>query len=148
MKLLKSSDLPPAFGGMDTKQLLKSSRAARWGLRFIQAGALLRASSTIIVVAAACMLAALPALAQQGGSILGNDASRPVSLAKRGIDIFSYAMMLLGIIGLGQAIQLGRRKDPNWSTVGGWGVAGIGFGFIVSWINSEVNGNQVALPEP
>lgn len=57
-------------------------------------------------------------------------------------------MIIAGIIGVGRAIYLGMRGAQGWGASGGWGAAGLGFGYLVSWINSEVNGNQVALPEP
>jgi len=147
---MKKIDLPPAIAGISTDRLLKSSRSARIGSGLIQAAALLRASSTIIALVVICLLAAIPALAQQpsGGSILANEASRPVSLIKRGIDIFSWLMIIAGIGGIGRAIYLGMRGAQGWGSSGGWGAAGLGFGYLVSWINSEVNGNQVALPEP
>lgn len=87
---MKGIALPPTIVGIDTDQLLKSSRASRAGVRFIQAAALLRASSTIIALVVVCLLTAVSALAQQptGGSILANEASRPVSLVKRGVDVF------------------------------------------------------------
>jgi hypothetical protein len=139
--------LPPAIVGIDTEELLKSSRAARAGVRLIQAAALLRASSTIIALV---VVGAVSVLAQQptGGSVLANDASRPVSLIKRGVDIFSWLMIIGGLGGIGRAVYLGMRGAQGWGTSGGWGAAGLGFGYLVSWINAEVNGNQVALPEP
>jgi hypothetical protein len=144
---MKHVDLPPAIVGIDTEELLKSSRAARAGVRLIQAAALLRASSTIIALVVVC---AVSILAQQpnGGSVLANDASRPVSLIKRGVDIFSWLMIIGGLGGIGRAVYLGMRGAQGWGTSGGWGAAGLGFGYLVSWINAEVNGNQVALPEP
>jgi hypothetical protein len=147
---MKPIDLPTTIAGIDTDQLLKSSRASRAGARLIQAATLLRASSTIIALVVVCLLTALSALAQQptGGSILANEASRPVSLVKRGIDVFSWLMIIAGIGGIGRAIYIGMRGAQGWGTAGGWGAAGLGFGYLVSWINSEVNGNQVALPEP
>ncbi len=147
---MQKIDLPPAIAGIDTDRLLKSSRSSRIGLRFIQAAALLRASSTIIALVLVCLLAAVDVLAQQpsGGSLLANEASRPVSLVKRGVDVFSWLMIIAGIGGIGRAIYLGMRGAQGWGSSGGWGAAGLGFGYLVSWINSEVNGNQVALPEP
>jgi hypothetical protein len=136
----------PAIAGIDTDQLLKSSRRARIGLRLIQAAALLRASSTLIALVVVCLITAIPAFAQ--GSVLANDASRPVSLVKRGVDIFSWLMIIGGVFGIGRAIYLGMRGAQGWGSSGGWGAAGLGFGYLVSWINSEVNGNQIALPEP
>jgi hypothetical protein len=147
---MKRIDLPPAIAGIDTEQLLKSSRASRAGVRLIQAAALLRASSSLIAIAAVCLLTAVSVLAQQptGGSVLANDASRPVSLVKRGVDVFSWLMIIAGLFGIGRAVYLGMRGAQGWGASGGWGAAGLGFGYLVSWINSEVNGNQVALPEP
>src|SRR5215470_3004655 len=90
MKIFNASDLPPFIGGMDTEQLLESSRFARVSLRFIQAGALLLQCSMLFAAVVLCAAAAVPALAQ--GSVLGNDASRPVSLAKRAIDVLAWGM--------------------------------------------------------
>ena len=146
MKTFKASGLPPVIGGMDTEELLESSFSARAGLRLIQAAALLRASSTIIAVAMICLLSAIPGLAQQ--SILNNDASRTVSLAKRSVDIFSWLMVLVGIFGIGRGIFRGIQGAQGWGASAGWGTAALGFGFVVSWINAEVNGNEVALPQP
>jgi hypothetical protein len=146
MKLFKASDLPPVIGGMDTKELLESSFSARVGLRLIQAAALLRTSSAIIAVTVVCLLSAIPGMAQQ--SILNNDASRPVSLAKRAVDIFSWLMVIVGIFGLGRGIWRGIQGAQGWGASAGWGTAALGFGFFVSWINAEVQGSQVALPEP
>lgn len=146
MKTFKASGLPPVIGGMDTEELLESSFSARAGLRLIQAAALLRASSTIIAVAMICLLSAIPGLAQQ--SILNNDASRTVSLAKRSVDIFSWLMVLVGIFGIGRGIWRGIQGAQGWGASAGWGTAALGFGFVVSWINAEVNGNEVALPQP
>ena len=146
MKTFKASGLPPVIGGMGTEELLKSSFSARVGLRLIQAAALLRASSTIIAVAMICLLSAIPGLAQQ--SILNNDASRTVSLAKRSVDIFSWLMVLVGIFGIGRGIWRGIQGAQGWGASAGWGTAALGFGFVVSWINAEVNGNEVALPQP
>jgi hypothetical protein len=146
MKTFKASDLPPTIDGMSTEELLQSSVSARVGLRLIQAAALLRASSAIIAVAVVCLLSAIPALAQ--GSILNNDASRPVSLAKRSVDIFSWLMVIVGIFGIGRGIWRGIQGAQGWGASAGWGTAALGFGFVISWINAEVNGNQVALPEP
>lgn len=143
---MKKIDLPPAIAGISTDRLLKSSRSARIGSVLIQAAALLRASSTIVALVIVCLLAAIPGMAQ--GSILNNDASRPVSLVKRGVDIFSWLMIIAGIGGIGRAIYLGMRGGQGWGSSGGWGAAGLGFGYLVSWINSEVNGSQVTLPEP
>jgi hypothetical protein len=147
---MKKIVLPPAIAGISTDRLLKSSRSARIGSVLIQAAALLRASSTVIALVVVCLLTAIEALAQQpgGGSILANEASRPVSLVKRGVDVFSWLMIIAGIGGIGRAIYLGMRGAQGWGSSGGWGAAGLGFGYLVSWINSEVNGNQVALPEP
>jgi hypothetical protein len=146
MKTFKASGLPPVIGGMDTEELLESSFSARLGLRLIQAAALLRASSTIIAVAMICLLSAIPGLAQQ--SILNNDASRTVSLAKRAVDIFSWLMVIVGIFGIGRGIFRGIQGAQGWGASAGWGTAALGFGFVVSWINAEVNGSQVTLPEP
>src|SRR5215475_1423717 len=152
MKMFKASDLPLPLslplvsGGRVTEEFLKSSFSARVGLRLIQAAALLRASSTIIAVAVVCLLSAIPTLAQ--GSILNNDASRPVSLAKRAVDIFSWLMVIIGIFGIGRGIWRGIQGAQGWGASAGWGTAALGFGFVISWINAEVNGNQVALPEP
>ena len=146
MKIFKTSDLPPVIGGMGTEELLRSSFSARAGLRLIQAAALLRVSSAMIAVAVVCLLSAIPALAQ--GSILNNDASRPVSLAKRSVDIFSWLMIIVGVFGIGRGIWRGIQGAQGWGASAGWGTAAMGFGYLVSWINSEVNGNQVALPEP
>jgi hypothetical protein len=142
---MKRVNLPPVIAGMDTEELLKSSRAARAGARFIQAGALLRASSTLVTSIIICILPALPALAQ---SVLGNDASRPVSFAKRCIDVLAWGMILYGVYGLGKGVMRGINGQQGWGSSIGWGAGGLGFGFIVSWINAEINGNQVALPEP
>jgi hypothetical protein len=146
MKLFKASGLPPVIGGMATEELLESSFSARAGLRLIQAAALLRASSMIIAVAMACLLAESPAMAQ--GSILNNDASRPVGLAKRAVEIFSWLMIIVGVFGIGRGIWRGIQGAQGWGASAGWGTAALGFGYVVSWINAEVNGNQVALPEP
>jgi hypothetical protein len=146
MKLFKASDLPPVIGGMGTEELLKSSFSARAGLRLIQVAALLRASSAIIAVAMICLLSTIPGLAQQ--SILNNDASRTVSLAKRSVDIFSWLMVIVGVFGIGRGIFRGIQGAQGWGASAGWGTAALGFGFVVSWINAEVNGNEVALPQP
>jgi hypothetical protein len=150
MKLFKASDLTALIGGMNADQLLESSFSARVGLRLIQAATLLRAASTIIAVVVVCLLSAIPGMAQvqSGGSLLNNDASRPVSLAKRAVEIFSYVMVIVGIFGIGRGIWKGVQGAQGWAASAGWGAAALGFGYIVSWINSEVNGNQVALPEP
>jgi hypothetical protein len=147
---MKRINLPATIAGIDTDHLLKSSRSSRIGVGLIQAAALLRAAAPIIALVVVCLLAAAPTLAQSvaGGSILGNDASRPISLVKRGVDIFSWLMIVAGITGIGRAIYLGMRGAQGWGASGGWGAAGLGFGYLVSWINSEVNGNQVSLPEP
>src|SRR5262249_20538661 len=129
MKPFKASDLPLAIGGMSTEKLLESSFSARAGLRLIQAAALLRTSSTIIAVAVICLLTAIPGLAQQ--SILNNDASRPVGLMKRGVDIFSWLMILAGIGGIGRGIWRGIQGAQGWGSSAGWGVAAMGFGFVV-----------------
>jgi len=146
MKIFKASDLPPVIGGMDTERLLESSRGARLGLRFIQAGALLLQCSMLFAAVILCAAAAVPALAE--GSVLGADASRPVSLAKRGIDILAWGMILYGVYGLGKGVVRGINGQQGWGQSIGWGTGGLGFGFLVSWINSEVNGNEVALPDP
>ena len=146
MKIFKVSDMPPVIGGMDTERLLESSRGARLGLRFIQAGALLLQCSMLFAVVVLCAAAAVPALAD--GSVLGADASRPVSLAKRAIDILSWGMILYGVYGLGKGVVRGINGQQGSAQSMGWGVGGLGFGFLVSWINSEVNGNEVALPDP
>ena len=146
MKIFKASDLPPAIGGMGTEQLLESSRAARAGLRFIQAGALLLQCSMLFAAVVLCALAVVPALAQ--GSVLGNDASRPVSLVKRGIDILAWGMIAYGVFGLGKGVVRGINGQQGWAQSIGWGTGGLGFGFLTSWINAEVNGNEVALPQP
>ena len=146
MKIINASDLPPFIGGMGTEQLLESSRTARVGLRFIQAGALLLQCSMLFAAVVLCAAAAVPALAQ--GSVLGNDASRPVSLVKRGIDILAWGMIAYGVFGLGKGVVRGINGQQGWAQSIGWGTGGLGFGFLTSWINSEVNGNQVALPEP
>ncbi|HZF37411.1 MAG TPA: hypothetical protein VE715_01190 [Blastocatellia bacterium] len=146
MKLFKASGLPSVIGGMGTEELLESWFSARAGLCLIRAAALLRASSTIVAVAVVCLLFAIPALAQ--GSILNNDASRPVSLAKRAVDIFSWLMIIVGVFGIGRGIWRGIQGAQGWGASAGWGTAALGFGYVISWINAEVNGNQVALPEP
>ena len=146
MKMFKASDLPPAIGGMDTEEALESSRAARLGLRFIQAGVLLLQCSMFFAAVVLCAAAAAPALAQ--GSVLGNDASRPVSLVKRGIDILAWGMIAYGVYGLGKGVVRGINGQQGWAQSIGWGTGGLGFGFLTSWINAEVNGNAVALPEP
>ncbi|HEY8462125.1 MAG TPA: hypothetical protein VIM99_17180 [Blastocatellia bacterium] len=145
MKLFNGSGLPPVIGGLATEELLESSFSARAGLRLIQVGSSLRASSMVIAVAA-CLLSAEPVLAQ--GSLLNNDASRPVSLAKRAVDVFSWLMIIVGVFGIGRGIWRGVQGAQGWGASAGWGTAALGFGYIVSWINAEVNGNQVALPEP
>src|SRR5215813_5030257 len=106
-------NLPPALAGMDTDELLKS-RSARIGLRFIQAGIWLRASSTIITLILICIVATFPALAQ--GSILGNDASRPVSFARRCIDYLSWGMILYGVYGLGKGVIRGINGQQGWGS--------------------------------
>jgi hypothetical protein len=146
MKLFKTSGLPPVIGGLGAEELIESSFSARAGLCLIQTAALLRASSTIAAVTAACLLFAIPAMAQ--GSILNNDASRPVSLAKRAVDIFSWLMIIVGIFGVGRGIWRGVQGAQGWGASAGWGTAALGFGYVISWINAEVNGNQVTLPEP
>lgn len=146
MKLFKDSDLPPVIAGMNMEESLESSLLAGAGLRLIQAAGLLRASSTIIAVAVICLLSVAPAMAQ--GSLLNNDASRPVSLAKRAVDIFSWLMIIVGVFGIGRGIWRGIQGAQGWGASAGWGTAALGFGYVVSWINAEVNGNQVALPEP
>lgn len=145
MKLFNASGLSPVIGGLATEELFESSFAARAGLRLIHVAALLRASSAIIAIVI-CLLSAAPVMAQ--GSLLSNDASRPVGLAKRAVDIFSWLMIIVGIFGIGRGIWRGIQGAQGWGTSAGWGTAALGFGYIVSWINAEVNGNQVALPEP
>lgn len=145
MKLFKASDLPPVIGGMDTEKLIASSRSARLSLRFIQAGALLLQFSMLFAVVALCAVTSAPALAQ---SVLGNDASRPVSFAKRAIDVLAWGMILYGVIGLGKGVVRGINGQQGWAQSIGWGTGGLGFGFLTSWINAEVNGNEVTLPEP
>ncbi len=145
MKLLKASDLPSVIGGMDTEELLESSRKARQSLRFIQAGALLLQCSLLVAALVALAASAVPALAQ---SVLGNDASRPVFFAKRLIDILAWGMIGYGVYGLAKGVVRGINGQQGWAQSIGWGTGGLGFGFLVSWINAEVNGNEVALPEP
>jgi hypothetical protein len=145
MKLFNVSGLPPVIGGMATEELLESSFTARAGLRLIRVAAAMRASSAIIAVVV-CLLSAEPAIAQ--GSLLNNDASRPVGLAKRAVDVFSWLMIIVGVFGIGRGIWRGIQGAQGWGASAGWGTAALGFGYIVSWINAEVNGNQVALPEP
>jgi hypothetical protein len=146
MKLFKASGLPPVSGGSRAEESLESSFTARAGLCLIQTATLLRASSTIIAVTVVCLLSAIPAMAQ--GSILNNDASRPVSLAKRAVEIFSWLMIIVGVFGIGRGIWRGIQGAQGWGASAGWGTAALGFGYVISWINAEVNGNQVALPEP
>jgi hypothetical protein len=146
MKLFNAPGPPPVIGEMAAEELLESSCSVRAGLRLIQAAALLRASSTIIAVAVVCLLSWSPAMAQ--GSLLNNDASRPVGLAKRAVDIFSWLMIIVGVFGIGRGIWRGIQGAQGWGASAGWGTAALGFGYVVSWINAEVNGNQVALPEP
>jgi hypothetical protein len=146
MKIFNASDLSPFIGDMDTEQLLETSRPARVGLRCVQAGVLLLQCSMIFAAVVLCAAAAVPALAQ--GSVLGNDASRPVSLVKRGIDVLAWGMIAYGVFGLAKGVFRGINGQQGWAQSIGWGTGGLGFGFLTSWINSEVNGNQVALPEP
>jgi hypothetical protein len=143
-------NLPPAIAGVSTDRLLQSSRSAWLGLRLIQAATLLRASSTIIALVVVYLLTAIPALAQlpTSGSLLGNDASRPVSLVKRGIEIFSWLVFLGGFIGVGKAIRMGMRREQGWEAPGGFGIAAFAFGYLVSWLNSEVGGNKETLSVP
>jgi hypothetical protein len=145
MKLFKASDLTPVIGGMDTEKLIKSSRRARFGLRFVQAGVLLLQCSMLFAAVALCAVMSAPTLAQ---SVLGNDASRPVKLAKRAIDVLAWGMILLGVGGIARAIYTGINGQQGWGRLAVFGAGGLGFGFVVSWINAEVNGNEVALPEP
>jgi hypothetical protein len=100
----------------------------------------------LVAAVVLCAAAAVPALAQ--GSVLGNDASRPVSFAKRAVDVLAWGMILYGVFGLGKGVVRGINGQQGWASSIGWGTGGLGFGFLTSWINSEVNGNQVALPEP
>src|SRR5262245_54797507 len=108
--------------------------AARVGLRFIQAGALLLQCSMLFAAVVLCTAAAVPALAQ--GSVLGNDASRPVSLAKHAIDVLAWGMILYGVFGLGKGVFRGINGQQGWAQSIGWGTGGLGFGFLTSWINS------------
>jgi hypothetical protein len=143
--VMKKITLPPEFAGVT-----QSSLAARVGLRLIQSAAALRAASPLIAAGLVCLIEAAPALAQQptGGSILGNNADRPVGLIKRGVDVFSWLMIIAGIIGIGRGVIRGMRGGEGWGAPAGWGAAGLGFGYLVSWVNAEVNGNNVALPNP
>jgi hypothetical protein len=148
MKLLKASDLP-AIGGAGTEELLKSSREARLGLRFIQAGALLVQGSTLVAaVIALCMAAVAPALAQ--GSILdgiNNDASRPVRLAKRFVQLIGFGIAIYGVYGCAKGVARGINQQQGWGSSLGWGAVAFCFGSVVAWMLSEARGNEIALPE-
>src|SRR5262249_54316282 len=107
------------------EQAVNTSRCAQVGLRLIEAGAVLRTLCPVIVLAAVCVLSADHVLAQ---SVLGNDASRPVSLIKRGVDVFSWLMIIVGVFGIGKGIMRGMRGGEGWAAPAGWGTAGLGFG--------------------
>jgi hypothetical protein len=138
---MKKITLPPTVD----EQVVNSSRRARAWLSLITAATLVRALSSVLALLTVCAILALPVSAQ---SVLGNDATRAVSLVKRGIDILSWGMMIAGILGIAKAINIGRQGQKGWESPGGWGIAGFGFGYVLSWLNAEVQGNQVALPEP
>ncbi|HKX29902.1 MAG TPA: hypothetical protein VJ302_19580 [Blastocatellia bacterium] len=81
-------------------------------------------------------------------SVIGNDATRAVNLIKRIVDVFAWGMLIGGVFAVGRGVFLGWRGGSGAITSIAWGMGGIGFGFLVSWINAEVGGNQIALPEP
>jgi hypothetical protein len=83
-----------------------------------------------------------------GGNLIDNDSTRAVSLINRIVDIFAWGMLIGGIFAIGRGVFLGWRGGSGAVTSIAWGLGGIGFGFLVSWINAEVGGNQVTLPTP
>jgi hypothetical protein len=84
----------------------------------------------------------------QGGDLLNNDTQRAVSLIKRIVDVFAWGMLIGGIFAIGRGVFLGWRGGSGAITSIAWGMGGVGFGFLVSWINAEVGGNSVNLPTP
>ncbi|HKX33323.1 MAG TPA: hypothetical protein VJ302_36940 [Blastocatellia bacterium] len=108
----------------------------------VHVATVVRGVSPIIAVLIVCVL---QATAQ---SVIGNDATRTVALLKRGIDVFAWLMLIGGVAAVGRGIFLGWRGQQGALTPIAWGIGGMGFSFLVSWINGEVNGNAVALPEP
>jgi hypothetical protein len=113
-----------------------------FGWRLIRYATYLRSISPLIAVMIFC---SLDASAQ---SVIGNDASRAVNLIKRIVDVFTWIMLVGGVFAVGRGVYIGWRGGSGAMTPIAWGMGGIGFGFLVSWINAEVGGNSVALPDP
>ena len=99
-----------------------------------------------LVIAVYMAVIAIPVLAQPQGASLGGNASDPIDAFRTALDIGVWALLGLGIGGIGWGTY-NIMADRAWGRqmVGG-GIA-LGFSGIVALIDSIVNNTPPALPQ-
>lgn len=130
-------------------EIFQHSRFAAAGEKLIYAAALLRTLRPAIVLTASVLFLGLsfvhPVAAQQGTSLLNGNANQPVNSIRTVVDIGVWALLALGIGGIGWGIW-NLMTDKAWGKQMVGGGAALGFGGIVSMINAIVNDDPITLP--
>ncbi len=145
LKSLRFRAKPEASGS----EISQHSRVAALGENLIYAAAFLRMVRPALVLGATVLFLVLgfvsPAAAQQGQSLLNGNANQPVNSIRTVVDIGVWALLALGIGGIGWGIW-NLMSDKAWGKQMVGGGAALGFGGIVSMINAIVNDDPITLP--
>ena len=144
MKRLKGIHPDSGLGKIDDG-LLDRSRAARAGRRLIELAVFVRAIEPALALAAAVLLTAVPAFAQQpGGSIFGGNDQQLGNGVREAIRWGRNLLFLLGVGGVGWgAANIMMEKAWGRQMIGG-GIC-MGIGSILSLVYSFSQGNAVNL---
>jgi len=144
MKSLRRTHLHTGICEVDG-DLFERSRLARAGLSLVHLAVFLRAIEPALILGAALLIAAIPALAQTpGGNIFGGNDQQLGSGVREVIRWGRNLLFLLGVGGVGWgAANIMMEKAWGRQMLGG-GIC-MGIGGILSLIHSFSQGNAVNL---
>jgi hypothetical protein len=144
MKSLRRTRLHTGIGEVDS-DLFERSRLARAGRALVHLAVFIRAIEPALVLGAALLIAAVPALAQTpGGNLFGGNDQQLGSGVREAIRWGRNLLFLLGVGGVGWgAANIMLEKAWGRQMLGG-GIC-MGIGGILSLIHSFSQGNAVNL---
>ncbi len=131
------------------REVFQNSCLARAGNKCIQIAMYIRLSqhALVLLMMVGLMVLAMvsPIAAQQGGANLGGNSSNPINAFRTALDIGVWALLGLGIAGIGWGIY-NVMFGNAWQRQMIGGGAALGFAGIVALINDVINDTPPALP--
>lgn len=132
-------------------EAVPSTRMVRFARRCIRAAIVLESIRPLLTIAGALALMAVSTAATAfgqppPGSLLGDDAQKPLTAYRKIFDILMWGTVIYGAGSLAWGAVQGSRKR-EWGNSVFWGGVCLGIGGVIALVRAIVDGGVFTLPQ-